>query len=163
MSNIIQTDASKTGSGAVCQGTTTWESLFMLEKDKTYECTGARCSETYNINLYHRIIGKNNPLTYRHMRPLPCLVKTGEPAVKEIWDYLIANQMAVTPEYLPSSLIIDADWQSRNYKDSSDWKLNPKLFSQIAELRSIPQIELFASCMNHQLPKRMSWYLDPSS
>ena len=77
MSNIIQTDASKTGSGAVCQGTTTWESLFILEKDKTYECTGARCRETYNINLYHRKIGKNNPLTYRHMRPLPCLVKTG--------------------------------------------------------------------------------------
>ena len=47
---------------------------------------------------------------------------------KEIWDYLLANGIAVTAEYLPSSLNIQADWQSRNHRDSSDWKLNPKIF-----------------------------------
>ena len=64
---------------------------------------------------------------------------------KEIWDYLLANGIAVTAEYLPSSLNIQADWQSRNHRDSSDWKLNPKIFSQIVKIRGIPQIDLFAS------------------
>ena len=82
---------------------------------------------------------------------------------KEIWDYLLANGIAVTAEYLPSSLNIQADWQSRNHRDSSDWKLNPKIFPQIVKIRGIPQIDLFASRLNHQLPKYMSWHPDPGS
>ena len=31
---------------------------------------------------------------------------------KEIWDYLLANRIAVTAEYLPSSLNIQEDQQS---------------------------------------------------
>ena len=53
---------------------------------------------------------------------------------KEIWDYLLANQIAVTAEYLPSSLNIQADWQSRNHRDSSHWKLNTRIFSQIVKI-----------------------------
>ena len=34
----------------------------------------------------------------------------------EICEYLLANRIAVTAEYLPSSLNIQADWQSRNWK-----------------------------------------------
>ena len=34
-------------------------------KDKTYQCTGAHCSETCNINLYQGKISNNNPLTNR--------------------------------------------------------------------------------------------------
>ena len=82
---------------------------------------------------------------------------------KEIWDYLLANGITVTAEYLPSSLNIQADWQSRNHRDSSDWKLNPKIFSQIVKITGIPQIYLFATRLNHHLPKYMSWHPDPGS
>ena len=82
---------------------------------------------------------------------------------KEIWDCLLANGIVVTAEYLPSSLNIQADWQSRNHRESSDWKLNPKIFSQIVKIRGIPQIDLFATRLNHPLPKYMSWHPDPSS
>ena len=82
---------------------------------------------------------------------------------KEIWYYLLANRIAVTAEYLSSSLNIQADWQSRNHKYSSDWKLNLKIFFQIVKIRRIPQIDLFASRLNHQLPKYMSWHPDPGS
>ena len=56
--------------------------------------------------------------------------------VKEIWDYLLANRIAVTAEYLPSSLNIQADRQYRNHRDSSDWKLNPKKFSDCEDQRN---------------------------
>ena len=35
-------------------------------KDKTYQCTGAHCSETCNIDLYQRKIGDRNQVTNRH-------------------------------------------------------------------------------------------------
>ena len=75
----------------------------------------------------------------------------------------MANGIAVTAEYLPSSQNSQADWQSRNHRDSSDWKLNHKILSQIVKIRGIPQIDLFATRRNHQLPKYMSWHSDPGS
>ena len=54
----------------------------------------------------------------------------------------VSQSKAVTVQYLLSSLNIQADWQSRNHKGSSDWKLNPKIFSQIVKIRGISQIDL---------------------
>ena len=143
-------------------------SLVISGKDKAYQSTGARCSENCNIDLYQRKIGNSNPLTNRQCDSSVLLGKNGGTrsqellqVAKEIWDYLLANRIAVTAEYLPRSLNIQADWQSRNHRDSSDWKLNPKIFSQI--VRGIPQIDLFASQLNHQLPKYMSWHPVPGS
>ena len=85
-----------------------------------------------------------------NMTALSYLVKMGETRSPELlqvakvkWDYLLANGIAVTAEYLPSSLNIQADWQSINQRDSNNWKLNLKIFSQIVKIRGIPQIDLF--------------------
>ena len=37
--------------------------LFISAKDKTYQCTGAHCSETCKFNLCQGKIGNNNPFT----------------------------------------------------------------------------------------------------
>ena len=94
--------------------------LVISEKDKTYQCTGAHCSETCNIGLYQRQIGNSNPHTNRQYDSSVLLGKKGGgggtrspkllQVAKEIWDYLLADGIAVTIEYLPSSLNIQADW-----------------------------------------------------
>ena len=82
----------------------------------------------------------------------------------EILDHLPANQIAIKTEYLPSSLNIQADWQSRNLRDSNDWKLNHKTLSQIVTIIVIPQTALlFALRLNHQLLKYLFWHLDSGS
>ena len=156
--------------GAVCQGTTTGGTWSYQERTK-------------HINILELIAVKHAIMTFTkgksvttihfqidNMTALSYLAKMGGTrspellqVAKEIWDYLLANGIAVTAEYLPSSLNIQADWQSRNHRDSSDWKLNPKIFSQIVKIRGIPQIDLFASRLNHRLPKYMSWHPDPGS
>ena len=75
----------------------------------------------------------------------------------------VSQSISVTAEYLPNSLNIQADWQSRNHRDSSDWKLNPKIFPQIVKNKGMPQIDLFASQLKHQLLIYMSWHPDPGS
>ena len=71
---------------------------------------------------------------------------------------MLANQITIKAEYLPSSLNVQADWESRNHKDSSNWKLNPHMFSQSVNIRCVPQIDLFASRLNNQLSKYMFWH-----
>ena len=159
---IIQTDASKTGWRAVCLETTTGKTWSYQERTK-------------HINVLEfiavkRQIGNSNPLTNRQYDISVLLGKNGGThspellqVAKKIWDYLLVNGIAVKADYLQSSLNIQADWQSRNHRDLSNWKLNHKIFSQIVRIRGIPQIDLFASQLNHQLPKYISWHPDPGS
>ena len=47
---------------------------------------------------------------------------------KSIWSYLLSKQIAMSAEYLPSALNVHADWESRNAKDNSEWKLDVSVF-----------------------------------
>lgn len=70
--------------------------------------------------------------------------------------YLIANQIAITVEYLPISLNDQIDSPSINHlRDSSDLKYDSKFLSQIFKLGGAPQIDIFVSPLNHQLSKIM--------
>ena len=52
--------------------------LVISGKDKTFQYTGAHCSETCNIDLYQRQIGNSNPLTNRQYDSSVLLGKNGE-------------------------------------------------------------------------------------
>ena len=82
---------------------------------------------------------------------------------KEIWQYLLKHQITITAESLPSSLNVEADWQSQNSGDPSEWKLCPKVFQQVCQRRRMPKVDLFASRLSHQLLKYFAWKPDPFS
>ena len=80
---------------------------------------------------------------------------------KEIWDYLIKNEIMISAEYHPGAINKEANFQPRNVKDSSEWKLNPVVFSKTFHWRGIPDLDLFVSRVSHQVSAYMSWKLDP--
>jgi hypothetical protein len=58
---------------------------------------------------------------------------------------------------------IEADLASRVFNDQTEWKLDPFILSVVYEFLGMPQIDLFASRLNHQLPLYVSWIPDPSA
>ena len=58
---------------------------------------------------------------------------------------------------------VEAEWQSRNSRDPSEWKLFPKVFQQVFQRRGMPKIDLLASRVSHQLPQCFAWKPDPFS
>ena len=82
---------------------------------------------------------------------------------KEIWGYLIERKIHLTAEYIPSLSNQTADWASRNFQDSSEWKLCPTVFKQICSHLGKPLLDLFASRLCHQLPRYTTWRPDPQS
>ena len=82
---------------------------------------------------------------------------------KEIWSYLLTYNIMITVEYLPSKLNVVADWESRNCRDSSEWKLSPRVFTLIWQKWGTPDVDLFASRLSHQVPGYMAWKPDPGS
>jgi hypothetical protein len=48
---------------------------------------------------------------------------------------------------------------SRHFSDSTEWKLNEKVFTRICELFC----HLFASRLNKQMTKYVSWFPEPEA
>ena len=46
--------------------------------------------------------------------------------------------------------------ESRQTRDSSDWKLNPTIFMKFFEIRGTPEMDLFASRASNQLAQYIS-------
>jgi hypothetical protein len=87
---------------------------------------------------------------------VPLMEKT-----KEIWDFLLSKGIMVTAEYLPTDLNVEADAESRDVMDWSEWKLDTHVFNQICWTLGHPTVDLFASRTSHLLQDYMSLKPDP--
>jgi len=83
--------------------------------------------------------------------------------MKKIWQWCQDKKICLTAEHLPGTQNVIADWYSRNVNDSSDWALDRDIFLQIQKLVGNLEVDLFASRLNHQLDKYVSWKPDPMS
>ncbi|XP_071951900.1 uncharacterized protein [Antedon mediterranea] len=82
---------------------------------------------------------------------------------KNLWEWCIQRNIWVTAVHLPGLQNIVADKMSRQFEDELEWKLDPKIFLKLNELQGQADIDLFASRLNTQLPKYVSWYPDPGA
>ena len=110
------------------------------------------------------------PFQIDNATALPYLVKKRETKnkylielAKEIWKYLLHHGITITEEYIPSSMNVEADWQSRNSKDHSEGKHLPRVFQRIFQIKRKPEMDLFAFRLSAQLPQYIAWKPDPYS
>ena len=62
--------------------------------------------------------------------------------------------------HLPGKVNIEADRLPRSTKIDIEWKLNTKIFHEINSLYGLHETDLFASRINHQLPRYVSYLPD---
>ena len=167
---MIQTDASTQGSGAYCNSISTEGKWFKQEGMWHINVLELLAIKFCTPDLYQGKIKSCNSLSGGQQGCFSILTQDGGThssqllnISKEIWKYLLDKQITITAEYLPSKLNIRADWESRNCRDMSDWKLDWRIFQKITRVRGFPEIDLFASRLCHQLPQYISWKPDPIS
>ena len=82
---------------------------------------------------------------------------------KQIWLWAKASNVWLFPVYVPSGENL-ADQPSRNIYIDAEWMLNPAIFQDISEkLDFCPEIDLFASRLNAQLSRYVSYTPDPNA
>ena len=80
---------------------------------------------------------------------------------KQIWLWAKARNIWLYPVYIASEDNL-ADQPSRNIYMDAEWQLNPAISQSIIFiLKCSPDIDLFASRLNTQLPKYVSYHPDP--
>lgn len=82
---------------------------------------------------------------------LLCILEMGRHTrILEIWNYLLANGITVTVEYLQGPLDLEVYHQSRPILDSIKWKLDPIVFKKICKAFWTKDADLFVSRVSYQ-------------
>ena len=84
-------------------------------------------------------------------------------AAKDIWKWCIQRNIWLTAAHLPGKLNVEADHMSRKFNDRTEWMLNPQVFREIAQYFGTPEIDIFASRLNKQVRRYISWLPDPEA
>lgn len=80
-----------------------------------------------------------------------------------LWEWALRQGLFLSAEHLSGSVNIAEDWQSRNFHDSSNWKLCPEVFRTLMLIRGPCAKDLFADRLNAQFSKFFSWRPDPAA
>ena len=81
----------------------------------------------------------------------------------EIWNICRSFGVHISAAHIPGIHNTLADTASREFHDSAEWMLSPSVFQNIVHLWGTPDIDLFASRLNKQLPIYASWRPEPNS
>lgn len=81
---------------------------------------------------------------------------------KQIWDWCIERSIWLSAVHLPGVQNTIADRKSRHFEEGTEWMLDTDVF-KILQLQFDPAIDLFASRLNAQLPRYISWKPDPGA
>ena len=79
----------------------------------------------------------------------------------KIWSWCIARCIWLSAVHIPGYTNVEADLLSRNCYSDHEWQLNPVIFQKLRAVFPALSIDLFASVLNAQLPRYVSWNPDP--
>lgn len=78
-----------------------------------------------------------------------------------IWEWCKAREIWLVATHLPGKLNETADFESQNFTENTEWQLNLEIFKILCERWGSPDMDLFASRLNNQVPCYASWGPDP--
>ena len=167
---IIETDASKQGWGASCQGVMTggcWSReeanlhINVLEMMAAFFAIQAFTKHLQGVRILLRTDNTSVVANINHMGGTrsPQLIAL----VKELWSWCLRQKTTIIAQHLPGLENVTADFLSRHISDRTDWMLDPSIFHCIDSLMGPLQVDLFATRFTKQLPRFYSWRPDPEA
>ncbi|XP_060565442.1 uncharacterized protein LOC132724583 [Ruditapes philippinarum] len=163
---VIVSDASSLGWAGICENQeiggrwTTTEAdhhINYLELLAAYLSVTAFCKNKSNIHVQ---VQSDNTCTVANIRNMgSCRSLECNDLVHKLWIWCIERSIWLSSTHIPGKSNI-SDYGSRNFKENVEWKLNEKIFRDITDLWGLPEIDMFASRLNYQLLKYVSWKPD---
>ena len=117
------------------------------------------CEDLHNVHMSLKIdkvtaVSSINNTGGSHSRPCNTLAR-------QLWLWCIERNIWVTASHAHGVNYIMADKASREFNDATEWALNPEVFQQITQTFSQPEVDLFASKLNHKVENIFHGSLTP--
>ncbi len=137
---VIETDASRKGWGAFCEGVSTGGPWCTEEQRFHINClellAGSFAIKTFCKN---KVVG-HVKLLMDNLSAVAYINKMGGTHSKtlaklaiDLWNWCLDHKIHMSAEHLPGVLNLRADKESRVVTDPSDWKLNPAFFKILVQ------------------------------
>ena len=164
----VYSDASLTGWGGKVDDTTTgghWHfyensHINVLELKAALLTLKSLCRSTQNMHIR---------LHMDNTTAVACINKCGSTksqllkVTKQVFKWAELRAVTLSACHIPGILNVDADRASRTLNTDTEWMLKPRFFRKLGGLFGIPDIDLFATVINTQLPVYASWRPDPNA
>ena len=83
---------------------------------------------------------------------------------KEIWEWCIDRKIWISAAHIPGKQNLIANFESRRKQRASEWRLDKaSLICALERIDFKPDIDLFASRINHQFSNYVSYRPDPET
>lgn len=166
---VIYTDASLTGWGCSSEIGRTgghWDSVEAQNSINVLELKAALLALQSLVkdksNLHIRLMMDNTTA-------VACVSKMGTShsvacnlVTQDIWKFCIQHNLWLSAAYVPGKLNVEADEESRKENKDAEWRLNNDiLLNALRVLQAQPEIDLFASRLNYQFSRYVSYRPDP--
>ena len=172
-SNVLTCDASQMGWGAAFNGKTANGHFSLLERPYNInikECLAVlyaiQSFAPYLVNSHVLVMSDNTTAisTFKNMGTMSCQIRDN--IARQLWDFLLSNNMWLSITHIPGSLNSEADFESRNFNDNIEWTLPQQTFDKLQDLYSSfgsLECDLFACRLNFKLKPYMSYGPDPGA
>ncbi len=132
-----------------------------LEMEAVYLALKSYCKHMKDIHIRLRV---DNMTAVTYLNNMGGVKSTScNEMAKKIWHWCIHRNIWISVEHLPGILNVIADFKSRNFNEGTEWQLNKDVFYSICQHFGSPQIDIFASRLNAQLPRYVAWKPDPDA
>lgn len=171
---VIQTDASGRGWGAyngiekiggrwnASESIRAHENqINYLEMLAVFHALRSLCSEMRKVTIKLEVDNTTAVAYLNHMGGIKS--ESCNDLAIEIWEYCRLRDIWLIAVHLPGVQNTVADRLSRQFDDSLEWKLDSGVFKRICSKFGTPDIDLFASRLNTQLDRYVSWKPDPGA
>ena len=167
----ITTDASLSGWGGVCNGNATGGAWLPDEGDHHINFLEIKAA-FFTLKSFSGIVeGKHVRLLLDNSTAVACIAKMGtshsplcNALIFELWNWCIPRNIWLSTAHIPGRLNTAADQESRKMNFDAEWKLNHDYLADcLAKFKFEPSIDLFASRVNSQLSKYVSFRADPEA
>lgn len=166
----IYSDASLSGWGAFCNGKRThgfWnetESQYHINELELWAALFSLKCFTANIKNCSVLLRIDNTTAISYINHMGgTKVKNLNTVAKKIWEWCEDRNIWVVASYIPSKENEEADSESRKLCKETEYQLNNSTFNTIVSHMGKPDIDIFASRLNHKCKKYISWFRDPDA
>ena len=169
---VLTSDACKFGWGAVINSLRTGGSfsaaetienhINVLELKASLFGLQSFCKDIHDTHI--KLLMDNTTAVHTVNNMGSCKSVECDNVVQEIWDFALQRKVWLSASYIPGILNVEADEESRKAETRTEWMLCPKTFKRICKSLCIaPDVDLFASRINTQLPLFISFRQDPEA
>ena len=166
----IYSDASLSGWGGVCNGITARGMWSHIEKQyhinylEIFACflvIKSLCSSKSNVHIRCMI---DNTTAIAYVNKMGGTKQKCNEITKQLWVWCLDRNIWLSAAHVPGKENVIADKASRQKsKPDLECQLNPKIFAAIVLRWGRPDVDLFASRLNHQILPYVSWKPDPDA